>query len=123
MCDDLKLIQICKAEADDGLIIMSPACLELLHGLIFIHITSLQAGGLLHTLHRDCCQEKITKCSNELQISPRVLADFSTTPVILHNKQYKIHHNMLYKTFVKMRGVSCVCMICVCVTVYLVRSV
>ena len=50
MCDDLKLIQICKAEADDGLIIMSPACLELLHGLIFIHITSLRARGLLHTL-------------------------------------------------------------------------
>ena len=51
--------------ARDGLIIMSPACLELLHGLIFIHITS-QAAGLLHADAR----EKITKCSNELQISP-----------------------------------------------------
>ena len=34
--------------AGDGLIITSPACRELLHGLIFIHITSLRAGGLLH---------------------------------------------------------------------------
>ena len=38
--------------ARDGLIIMSPACLELLHGLIFIHITSLQAGGLVDAAAR-----------------------------------------------------------------------